>query len=127
MAKPTKRQIAEAALALSDSVSQAKLAKVLAAYLVAERRSGELDSIMRELKTLRERKDGIQEVTVTTAFPASDKVKKQLKELLGGGTVIMNEIIDKKVIGGVRLEASDYYLDLTVRNRLNKLKIGATN
>lgn len=127
MAKPTKRQIAEAALALSGSVSQAKLAKVLAAYLVAERRSGELDAIMRELKTLRERNDGIQEVTVTTAFPASDSVKKQLTELLGGGTVIMNEVIDKKVIGGVRMEASDYYLDLTVRNRLNKLKIGATN
>jgi F-type H+-transporting ATPase subunit delta len=126
MAKPTKRQIAQAALELSGKVSQAKLSKDLAAYLVAERRSGELDAIMRDLKTLRERSSGTQEVTVTTAFPASDKVKKQVKELLGGGRVIMNEVIDKSVIGGVRMEASDYYLDLTVRNRLNKLKIGAT-
>jgi F-type H+-transporting ATPase subunit delta len=126
VAKPTKRQIAEAVFALSGKASQAKLAKVLAAYLVAERRSGELDAIMRELKTIRERTNGTQEVTITTAFPATDKVKKQLKGLLSNDKVIMNEVIDKNVIGGVRMEANDYYLDLTVRNRLNKLKIGAT-
>jgi F-type H+-transporting ATPase subunit delta len=126
MAKPTKRQIAQAALQLSGKVSQAKLSKDLAAYLVAERRSGELDAIMREVKTLRERANGAQEATITTAYPASNTVKKQLKGLLGGGKVVMNEVIDKSVIGGVRMEASDYYLDLTVRNRLNKLKIGAT-
>lgn len=123
MAQPTRRQIAEVIVELSKSYSQSSLAEAIAAYLATERRTSELDAIMREVKTLRSRM-GVNEVTITTAFPAPAAIKDKIVALLGNGPTVINEVIDKNVIGGVRVEANDLYLDLTVRNRLNKLKVG---
>lgn len=124
MAQASIRQIAEAVLALSKQQSEANLAKAIAAYVVAERRSADLSAIMREVARLRAQ-DGVTEATITTAVPATPAVKAEIKQLLGDKSAVLNEVVDKNVIGGVRIESNDYYLDLTVRNRLNKLKVGA--
>lgn len=124
MAQATIRQIAEAVLDLSKQHSEAQLAKAVAAYVVAERRSADLGAIMREVARLRNQR-GMTEATITTAVPATNAVKQEVKRLIGDRNVVINEVVDKNVIGGVRIEANDYYLDLTVRNRLNKLKTGA--
>lgn len=129
MAKPTIKELATVILELSEKTSEQKLAKVTASYLQQERRTGELDAIMREVKELRKKKTGLTEADVTSAFPIDATVKKQIKQLFGQN-VLINETIDKSVIGGVRVETNEKYLDLTVRNRLNQLKSirqGATN
>ena len=110
MARATVHQIALAVLNLSRNTNESQLAQEIASYIVAERRTSDLGAIMRE-------------VTVTTAFEPSEAVIDQVKQLIGDNTVI-NKVTDKSVIGGVRIESSDYFLDLTVRNRLNKMKIG---
>lgn len=130
MARPTKHDIAVAILELTRTISEKKLAHAVAAYVVSERRTSELDAIMREVKRLREKQTGVVEVDVTTAVPATAAVKKSITKLLGNKAVVINEIVDKDVIGGVRVETNDLSLDLTVRNRLNRLKViktGATS
>ena len=122
MAKASRRDIAAVILALSDKYSDKKLANAVAAYVVDERRTSELDAILREVSKLRSEQTGIVEATITSAFPVSDKLKKQIKSLLEQDKLVINEVIDKDVIGGVRVETSEKSLDLTVRNRLNKLK-----
>lgn len=124
MAQASIHQIAEAIIRLSQSHSGSKLAKEVAAYVVAERRSSDLGAIMREVARLRNQR-GMTEATITTATPATNAVKQEVKRLIGDKKAVINEVVDKNVIGGVRIEANDYYLDLTVRNRLNKLKTGA--
>ncbi len=123
MARATVHQIALAVLNLSKSTNESKLAQEIASYIVAERRTSDLGAIMREVDRLRQQTSGVKEVTVTTAFEPSEAVISQVKQLIGDKTVI-NKVTDKNVIGGVRIESSDYFLDLTVRNRLNKMKIG---
>ena len=122
MAKASRHDIAAVILELSNKLTGKKLANAVAAYVVDERRTSELDAILREVNKLRNELTGIVEATVTSAYPVSDKTKKQIKALLEQDKLVINEIIDKDVIGGVRVETSERSLDLTVRNRLNKLK-----
>lgn len=123
MAQASIRQVAEAILSLSKTKSETKLAQEIAAYVVAERRSADLGAIMREVARLRNQR-GITEATITTAVPATNAVRQEVKRLVGDKNAVINEVVDKNIIGGLRIEANDYYLDLTVRNRLNKLKAG---
>lgn len=124
MARVSQKDIARAIRNLSGSMSSAKLSKVLASYLGRERRTGELDAILREVSRQREVEDGILEIDLTSAFPISDGNKRELTKSVDAKKVVVNETIDKNVIGGVRMETSKSVLDLTVRNRLNRLKQG---
>lgn len=122
MSAPTRHELAEAILVLSDKKSGKRLVDDVAAYLVANRRTGELDAIMREVARLREQRDGVTEVTATSAHKLNDAARKTIRQLLGTNTLLINEVVDAEVLGGVRLETSEVMLDLTVRNRLNQLK-----
>ena len=96
---------------------------MVASYLISNRRTADLDKIMRQIAVIRLSK-GLSEATITSAVPINSEIKKQIKSLIKSKSVLINEVKDKSVIGGVRIEANEYYLDLTVRNRLNKLKVG---
>lgn len=126
MSSPSHQELATAVLTLSNKMSQSTLSATLAAYLVQNRRSGELDAIMREVSRQREARDGVTEVTATSAFKLNEATKKAITALLGSKKLIINEVVDSEMLGGVRLETSEQQLDLTVRNRLNQLK-AATN
>jgi len=125
MSAPSRRELAEAILKLSDKKSSQRLTESIAAYLVANRRTGELDAIMREVSRLREARDGVTEVTATSAHPMNDQLRRSIKSILDSKKLIINEVVDAEVLGGVRLETSEELLDLTVRNRLNQLKAAA--
>ncbi len=122
MSAPSRQQLAEAILKLSSKVSEKKLTETIAAYLVESRRTGELDAVMREVARLREKQDNVTEVTATSAFKLNDGARKAIKSLMGRKQLIINEVVDPELLGGVRLETSEELLDLTVRNRLNQLK-----
>ncbi len=122
MNAPTRQELAEAILKLSDKQSAKRLSKAVAAYLMANRRTGELDAIMREIARLRETRDDVTEVTATSAHRLNDSARRTIKKLIGNEKLIINEVVDAEVLGGVRLEASEMLLDLTVRDRLNRLK-----
>lgn len=122
MSKTSTSQIATAILNMSKSSGSKKLSSQIAAYLVKERRSEDLDQIMREVKRQREAKDGIVEADLWAAFPASSDEIKHIMKLIDVDKYIINKIEDKEMVGGVRVEASGKSLDLTVRNRLNQLK-----
>ncbi|MEO8105171.1 MAG: F0F1 ATP synthase subunit delta [Candidatus Saccharibacteria bacterium] len=98
----------------------------IAAYLLDERRTGELDSLIRDIMQYRA-DHGIVEVVAVTAHPLNAAVRvdieKQVKHLYPAATmVVIAERHDKRVIGGVRLELANQQLDLSVRNKLNHLK-----
>jgi F0F1-type ATP synthase delta subunit len=125
MSAPTRKDLARAVVSLSEKHSGKRLSEMLAAYLVQNRRSGELDSIMREVMRQRETNNGTVEITATSAFKLNDATKKAISTLLGAENTIINEVINPEMLGGVRLETSEKQLDLTVRNRLDMLRQGA--
>lgn len=108
------------------SGSSAGLAKEVAAYLLAEGRVGELDSILRDVQA--DWADaGYVEVLAASAHPLSADVRAsittQVKSLYPAAKqVIVTEVPDPHVIGGVRLSLANQQLDLSVEAKLNKFK-----
>jgi F0F1-type ATP synthase delta subunit len=122
------RHVIAAALArrsLSGIDSQ-QFGHEIAAYLLAERRSGELDSLVRDIMQYRA-DNGIVEVTAVSAFPLNDQVRSditaQTREIYPEAReIIISHRHDDSVVAGVRLEFPTQQLDLSVRNKLNRLK-----
>jgi len=126
MTKANRRQIAQAVVSLIEQgMSSIQISNAVAAYVVAQRCTRELDAIMREVSSLRATK-GIREATIISARELDDKVQNQLEKIVANNysntqKVISNKVIDPDMVGGVRLETDDLRLDMTIRNRLRYL------
>lgn len=120
--KITRSQLATTIAKQLGKTPSKQLAAEIAAYLIAERRTKEIDSLLRDVMQARTA-HGIMEADAISAFPLTLNIKQEIKQLLDAQTLVLNEKIDSRVLGGVRVESNDTLLDLTVRSRLNKLKL----
>ena len=115
--------IAEKTLHISDKKA---LAREIAAYLLVEKRTNELESILRDC--LQYRSDhGVLEATIVTAHDVSDQVVSEVKHLLKtthrhAKTVHVAKRHDDNVIGGLRIDMANEQLDLSIRTKLATLK-----
>ncbi len=126
--KTPRNQIASviAKLSLNSDVKSEDLGQEIAAYLLSEKRTGELDSLLRDVVSYRA-DQGIVEVTAVSANRLTpetrDEIRVQVHELYEGAQkIIINERVNKNIVGGVRLELIGRQLDLSVRAKLNRFK-----
>jgi F0F1-type ATP synthase delta subunit len=125
--KLPRRQVAAAIAERTLGVSDLKqLSQEVAAYLLTERRTGELDSLIRDIMQYRADR-GIVEVAAATAHPLTAAVRADIKTEIQrlypqASQVLITERHETSVIGGVRLDLANQQLDLSVRNKLNRLK-----
>lgn len=130
MSNVPRKQIAQSIAEMIDAgASSNRIAKKIAAYLMYERRTREIDALLRDVQNIRA-KHGTIEATATSAFPLSSEVKRAITKLIQAefehaDHVIINEDIDQSVLGGDRVEAPGKQLDTTIRTKLNKLKQAA--
>ena len=127
MAKESNSTIARALLAdLQAGKDKQAVTASIAAYLVEERRLGDLQAIIREVERRLLANEGKLYVHVTTAHALSEAQTDQIKQIFSARTdvkeIIIEETLDTGVIGGVRCETADQRLDLTVRRQLQQLK-----
>lgn len=125
MSTITNRTLASAVLAqLKDGESYAAIVRGLSGYLVAQRRSKDIDPIMRIVEQELVKRNGHVEIRTTTARELSNEMKHTISSLIApkAKKTVVHEIIDPAVIGGVLVETSGKRLDLTVRRRLQRLK-----
>ena len=106
--------------------STKKLSKEIAAYLLNDGRVGDLDSILRDIQA-DWAEAGYVEVLASSTFPLSEKVKLDIKSRMKklyprAKRIIVTEIHDEDVIGGVRLNLANQQLDLSIEAKLNKFK-----
>ena len=99
-------------------------AQQVAAFLLDEGRVGELDSLLRDIQA-----DwalhGYVEVLARSAHSLTDDAKRDIAARVKllfpkADKVVVTEIIDPGVVGGVQIRLSDRQLDLSVRGKLNK-------
>ncbi len=115
--------IAEQTLHVQDT---AQLAREIAAYLLDEHRTGDLQSILRDIMQYRADR-GIVEAQVVSAHEITDAVKKDIKDILQqeypeAKTLLLLTRQDESVVGGVRIELANEQLDMTVRKKLDTFK-----
>ena len=132
MSRPSRNQIAKAAVELMNSgISSSKLSRQLAAYLLSEGRTSELSPLMRDIIKLRSQQ-GIIEATAVSARELSQQVQRDLMKLAASGhnnykQVILNQERDPALLGGVRLSSIDSELDLSLASQLNGLTKSINN
>lgn len=115
--------IAEKTMHISDDKL---LAREIAAYLLAERRTAELESILRDIMQYR-MDHGVLEAEVVTAHEIGSDVLAHAKQLLqtaypDAKQVHVSSRLEPSVIGGVRIDLANEQLDLTVGNKLATFK-----
>lgn len=117
------KAIAEKTIKITDSKV---LAKSIAAYLLAEGRTRELESILRDIMQYRI-EHGIIESEVITAHEINpivlDEVNTLLKKHFPKAKAVYSKArLDKAVVGGLRIDMANEQLDMTVASKLAKFK-----
>ena len=124
--KLSRRDLARyAAQQLSEGASQRTIALQLAAYLIETRRVKELSVIVRDIAT--HLVDyGHVAGNVISAHELSEATLREIeaytKQQTGASEVSLSTVVDKSVLGGVRLELPGRELDTTIARHLTILK-----
>lgn len=124
--KYSRKDIAKGFLKQLNSKGQQEALKELAALLLEQELHDQVDEIINDIALEYHKKYGVIEATVKTAFKISAELKSKLSEIIkqktGAKTVIINEEVDRTLIGGVILTAPGMELDLSIKSKLAKLR-----
>jgi len=123
----SRKKLADEILQRLGSGSQDELAKKVAAYLIENGKTSELNSLSRDIMQVRKSQDGVVELTALSSHKLSEDQIEEVKSVVmrvspNAKKIIINQKIDESVIGGVRLEFANHLLDLSVSAKLSKLK-----
>lgn len=115
--------IANRTLEVADSQ---ELAREIAAYLITERRTNELESILRDIMQIRA-SHGIIEAEVATAHDLQTRDITEIKQLLQKSYPAAKQVnvgthLDASVVGGLRIDMPEEQLDMSIAARLAKFK-----
>ena len=101
-------------------------AREVAAYLLTEGRVNELDSLLRDVAASWAER-GHVEVLARSAHPLSANDKRDITARIKAlypeaDKIVVTEVTDPSLIGGVRLSVANQQLDLSVEAKLHKFK-----
>lgn len=111
------------------TANQTAVIKELAAFLLATKRTRELELIVRDIEA--ELKDrGVIIADVASAYPLSEAVKKEVTEFIINSSnqstdkteVYLRETVDSQLLGGVRIAMAGELFDGTIRHKINALR-----
>jgi F0F1-type ATP synthase delta subunit len=101
------------------------VAEQLAAYLVDERRTREIDLVVRDIESALESR-GVMVADVASATKLSSDAKQAIETFLASvndsKTVHLRETLDANLLGGIKINTPDAELDATIRRKLTTLK-----
>ena len=114
--------------AVLKQIFSGKLSKVTDAYvqlITSKRREIYLAEIAHEFIEQYKEKNKILTAVVTTASGIDDTIRKKVMEIVKGVTnseVVLQEKIDKDIIGGFIIRVGDKQVDASIARKLNNLK-----
>lgn len=106
--------------------SSKEYARELAAYLLAERRAGDIDSLLRDVQAAWAEQgyvEVIARVSHSLSQGARDDIERRIRQLYPAAQrIVVTEVHDPAVIGGVQIRLADQQLDLSVDAKLRTFK-----
>jgi len=95
-------------------------------FLVNRKLISKAPEILLQLKKIVNKEAGVIEVKVSTALRlgATERYEliQELKKRYSAKDVILKEVVDEGLLGGVRVEVGDEVIDLTTRGKILKLQ-----
>jgi F-type H+-transporting ATPase subunit delta len=126
VAKLSYRRLAAAMVELLDEHSVAEVTAAAAAVMAAAAHPN-LERLLPDLERELARQQGHFVVRATSARPLPvellDQLAAELTKRLGGRSHELETAIDPSLLGGVRLTTADASLDLSLRSRLEQIRI----
>jgi F0F1-type ATP synthase delta subunit len=127
MNKVSRRAIARyAAEQLQKGEDAGQLAKQLASLMVETGLTDQTDFLIGDIAWELEQRGQLSAASVTIAHPLSNELKTALKDRLkkaiNVGQVLIEENVDKSVLGGIRIETPGHVWDATVSQKLKNLR-----
>ncbi len=110
---------------LDGSINSRRLSMAVAEYVLSNNLIDDLESIIRDVSVYR-LAEGVLDVKLYSAFPLDKNSLTGIKALIKShfpetNKIIIDEITDKSLVGGVKIEFPTHVLDLSVKNKLNQL------
>jgi F0F1-type ATP synthase delta subunit len=127
MAKIPRHQIAQVLAERSlGRVNTKAFSDQIAAYLLHERRTADVEPLLRDIMQYRA-DHGIVEVIAVSAHSLSASVREDIERQVrtifpDAKQIIISEELQPEVVGGVRLELPNQQFDLSVRAKLSRFK-----
>ena len=108
------------------SAEQSLSFKNIVQFLVRKRLLSKAPDILLRLNKIINEDEGIIEAKISSVEKMKETTKQEFKQRLSkrysGKTVKIIENLDKKLLGGFKIEVNDEVIDLSVRNRIEKLQ-----
>jgi F-type H+-transporting ATPase subunit delta len=102
-----------------------KMAMGFVDIIIRKRREAHLNHIARKFEDLYLEYKNIQKAVVTSAIPLSESLRQSIKKVLEEqtkGTIIMAEVVDPEVIGGLIVKVGNQLYDDSIRQKLVDLR-----
>jgi F-type H+-transporting ATPase subunit delta len=111
-------------------LAQQSILRQVVGFLSRRRLFSKTFAILLELEKIINKVESRITVKVYSASKLEEETKisliHSLKHRYSSKEVVLKEILNEKLLGGVRLEIDDEVMDLTLRNRMNKLQAHLT-
>jgi len=109
-----------------SSSEQKNISEKVVKFLFRRRLLSKAPDILSRLKKIINNADGRLEVKISSVEALSHQVKTHLEQTLKKRylvkEVVLKEYIDKKLLGGLKIEVNDEVIDLTIKNKIGKLQ-----
>ena len=134
MSKISSKDIAEALYASTKDKSGMELERTLAngvEFLAKNKLLSKTPEILELLEKVRERDLGIVSAKVSSRSPltkhTTDEIKTALKNRYKASSVSLHFTEDPSLLGGIRIEAQDEVIDLSLKYKLKQLQAHLIN
>lgn len=125
----TAKQYAQTLYDLTDRKSKPEVEKSVvdfAHYIYKERKLKFAEKIIEQFAAIYNKEKGVVEAEVITAqkleSSQADRVRSCIKEKYGVKEVILKNLVDKNIRGGIILSVGDEVIDKSIRGKLNNLR-----
>ena len=126
MATVSNNNIARAIYAYSKESKESEISRNVVKFLARKRLLSQSKDILGKLEKIIHTEENKIVATISTATKLDDTTKHSLlgslKKRYEVEEVIIREVVDAKLLGGIKIEVGDEVMDFSVRNKIGKLQ-----